>query len=189
MVITLYADRRTLDIADIAGRLAHALGPHVSPPGVVVATPRVNVHHPVAGITYAPIAPDGSPASVATELQRLAARYPVTLVAWTGAPNEQTLALCDASDRVLLVSDLSVPSIRATQRALKLCTSLGYGVDKVCVVLHGFAEDGPLAPADAAGALKREIFWVIPSEADGEVAREAAYDGLADRLRRTTSPP
>ena len=182
MVITLYADRRTLNIADIAGRLARALAPRIPAPGVVVATPRRRVRDPVAGVAYAPLAPEGTPTEVAEDLQQLASQYGVTLVAWSGAPNEQALAVCDASDRVLLVSDLSVPSIRATQRALKLCTSLGYGREKVCVVLQAPAGDGALAPDDAAEALKREIFWVIPGDGDGEGARSAAYDGLADRL-------
>jgi len=182
MVILLYADRRTLDIADIAGRLALALAPRVPDPGVVVATPRALASQVRDGVSHVVIADDGSPADVTLSLQQLVARYPMIVVAWSGAPDEHVLAACDASDRVLVVSDPSVASLRATQRALKLCTSLGYGIDKVQVVLHGFADDAPFAPAEAAGVLRRDIFWVLPGAAAGQGARSASYVGLADRL-------
>ena len=183
MVITLYADRRTLDIADIAGRLARALAPRFPAPGAVVATTTPgggHAHHRLDGVPYAAFPPGATPAEIVSDLHRLAAQYPVTLVAWSGAPTEQALAACDSSQRVILVSDPSVASIRATQRALKLCSSLGYDAGKVCVVLHGFDADGALGPRDAAGVLKREIFWVLPGTRDGE--RDAAFEGLADRL-------
>jgi hypothetical protein len=54
-------------------------------------------------------------------------------------------------------------------------------MEKVSVVLHGFSDDAPVAPADAASALKREIFWVIPdTPADG--SRDQAFVQLAERL-------
>ncbi|MEO6445613.1 MAG: hypothetical protein ABIZ91_08250 [Gemmatimonadaceae bacterium] len=115
-------------------------------------------------------------------LARTSRRQPLTLVALCGAPNEQVLAAFDASDRVLLLCDPSVASIRGTQRTLKLCGSLGYGIEKTAVVLHDFPDDGPLSPADAAAALRREILWAIPARAAGQAAREAAFAALAARL-------
>lgn len=186
MVILLYADRRTLDIADIAGRLALALAPRIPDPGVVVATPRALASQVRDGVSHVVIADDGSPAGVTQSLQQLEAQYPMIVVAWSGAPDEHVLAACDVSHRVLVVSDPSVASLRATQRALKLCTSLGYGIDKVLVVLHGFADDAPLAPAEAAGVLRREIFWVLPGAAAAASVRNASYAGLASRLSART---
>ncbi len=182
MVILLYADRRTLDIADIAGRLALALAPRVPDPGVVVATPRALASPVRDGVPHVVIPDDGAPAGVTQSLQQLMAQYPMIVVAWLGAPDEHVLAACDVSDRVLLLSDPSVASLRATQRALKLCTSLGYGIDKVRVVLHGFADDATFAPAEAAGVLRREIYWVLPGAAAGHDARSSSYAGLAERL-------
>ncbi|MBK6307425.1 MAG: hypothetical protein IPK33_12245 [Gemmatimonadetes bacterium] len=186
MVITLFADRRTLDIADIAGRLALALAPRVPSPGVVVATPRALAQQLSDDVSRVIIADGGRPAEVTQALQQLVTQYPVILVAWSGAPDEQMLAACDASDRVLIVSDPSVASLRATQRALKLCTSLGYGIDKVSVVLHGFADDAPLAPGEAAGVLRREIFWVLPGGGAAGEVRRSSYAGLAERLSART---
>ncbi|MCC6931054.1 MAG: hypothetical protein IT359_18830 [Gemmatimonadaceae bacterium] len=183
MVITLYADRRTLDIADIAGRLARALASRLPAPGAVVATTKPGggeARLRLGGVPHASFPPGATPAEIVVALQRLAAQYPATIVAWSGAPTEQALAACDSSQRVLLVSDPSVASIRGTQRALKLCSSLGYDAGKVGVVLHGFDADAPLGPRDAADVLKREIFWILPGERDRE--RDKAFEGLAERL-------
>lgn len=185
MVITLYADRRSPDIADIAGRLAQALEVRVRPREVVVATPRALAPAVRTGVAHAPLNDPSSPGTIGGTLRALSQRYAVTLVAVAGAPDEQVLAACDSSDLVLVVSEPSVASLRATQRTLKLCSSLGYGLDKVAVVLHGVADDAPLAPADAALALKRDIFWVIPGEGSDDAERTGAFDGLAERL--TTS--
>ena len=105
------------------------------------------------------------------------------VVALSGAPSEQALAAFDASDRVLLVSDPSVASIRGTQRALKLCGSLGYGADKTAIVLHDFDEHAPLAPADAAVAFKREIYFTLSAPS---AAGDDSYSRLAGRLMART---
>ena len=115
-------------------------------------------------------------------LLRLGGGYAATIVAVSGALREQVLASFDVAQRVLLVSDPSVYSLRATQRALRLCATLGYPPDKTAVLLHGFALDGPLDPADVAAALKHDPFWSLPAEAEGEEARQLAYAQLARRL-------
>lgn len=182
MVITLYADRRFPEIADIGGHLACALASRDTALRVAL----------LASARPVDMAPDDSgrvtvfdvdPSSdVGVHLRNLTPHFAVTVVALGGAPNEQVLAALDASHRVLLVSDPSVASLRATQRTLKLCASLGYGREKVAIVLHGFADDSALAPGEAATALKREVFGVIPGPAADTARRKSSYLRLADRL-------
>ncbi len=182
MVITLYADRRSPDIADIAGQLASAIALRdMALPVALLASP--------GPIDMAPdetgrvaVLEAGISGDVGAFLRGLASRYAVTVVALGGAPNEQVLAALDASQRVLLVSDPSVASLRATQRTLKLCASLGYGSDKVAILLHGFADDTAIVPAEAAVVLKREIFGVIPGQSADDSRRHASYLALAERL-------
>jgi hypothetical protein len=185
MVIMLVTDRRTSLLADVALRLAEgfamAIAPDASPRQVGLVLPRALRARVGTGVDLVSLPERASAAEVRAALRSVAARHQVTVVAWGGMPTEQALAICDASDRVLVLSRASVPSLRGAQRLLKLCASLGYGMEKVSVVLHGFSDDAPVAPADAASALKREIFWVIPdTPADG--SRDQAFVQLAERL-------
>ncbi len=182
MVITAYADRRTPAVVDIAGRLAHAFGLVVGHQSVMLLAPATTGEAGHASVRRSDELRARPSHDVAPLLRDLSNRYAITVVAISGAPNERVLAAFDASDRVLLLSEPSVAAIRSTQRALRLCTSLGYGLDKTAIVLHGVGDDAPLAPPEAAAALKRDIFWVIPGAVAGDVARDEAFARLAARL-------
>jgi Flp pilus assembly CpaE family ATPase len=182
MVITLYADRRFHDIADLAEGLAHAMASHEVAVRVAVSAAPQHGDGAPATTTHVDVLPPGNPGEVSRYLDSLSPRVQVTLVALGGAPNEQVLATLDASDRVLLVSDPTVTSLRATQRALRLCASLGYGSEKVSVLLHGFTDETPIVPAEAAAILKRDILGVIPGPGSDPVARASAFRQLAERL-------
>ncbi len=182
MVITLYADRRFHDVADLAGGLASAMASRdVAVRVAVIAAPQ-HGDGSAPSVGQFDVLPSGSPGDVSRYLAALSPHFQVTLVALGGAPNEQVLATLDASDRVLLVSDPTVTSLRATQRALRLCVSLGYGSEKVSVLLHGFTDETPLVPAEAAAVLKREILGVIPGPGSDAAARERAFHHVAERL-------
>jgi hypothetical protein len=186
LVITLVSDRRTALLADVALRLAEAfamaVAPDASPREIGLVLPRTLRARGRTDVDVVTLPERAAGAEVGAALRAVAARHLVTVVAWGGMPTEQALAICDASDRVLVLSHASVPSLRGAQRLLKLCSSLGYGMEKVAVVLHGFSDDAPVAPADAANALKREIFWVIPDGASDDDVRTRAFVALAERL-------
>ena len=117
--------------------------------------------------------------------------------------NERTLAALDAADRLLLVTDPTVSSIRGTQRILRLCRRLNYPDEKLCVVVNRYDSAIGVSAADVVAALKRELYWKIPdlpaeprgrrngSESGaappgaGAVPSELAgvYLGLAEKLR------
>lgn len=185
MVITLYADRRFHDVADLAGGLARAMAFHEVAVRVAVIAAPLHGDGAAAGTGHVDVLPPGNPGEVSRYLSSLSPQYQVTLVALGGAPNEQVLATLDASDRVLLVSDPTVTSLRATQRALRLCGSLGYGSDKVSVLLHGFSDETSIVPAEAAAVLKRDILGVIPGPGSDPVARASAFRHVAERLTAT----
>jgi hypothetical protein len=186
MVITIATDRRTPLLADVAVRLAEAMAltvvPDASPREIGLVLPRILRARVRTDVDVVALPERAVAAEVAAALRAITARHRVTVVAWGGMPTEQALAICDASDRVLVLSQCSVSSLRGAQRLLKLCASLGYGMEKVAVVLHGFSDDAPVAPTDAANALKREIVGVIPDSAAGESGRARAFEGLAQRL-------
>jgi len=77
---------------------------------------------------------------------------------------ERTVAAMDAADRIILVTQLTIPGIRSTQRSLTLFRRLGYVEDKVCVVVSRHQPGDILSPDDAAKALGTEIFWKLPND-------------------------
>lgn len=182
MVITLYADRRFHDIADLARGLAQAMASHDVAVRVAVIAATQHGEAAPALTGQVDVLSPGNPGEVSRYLSSFSPHFKVTLVALGGAPNEHVLATLDASDRVLLVSDPTVTSLRATQRALRLCGSLGYGSEKVSILLHGFTDETPIVPAEAAAVLKRDILGVIPGPGSDPVARASAFRNVADRL-------
>jgi len=118
----------------------------------------------------------GDAKSVTVALDAIRARFPVSIVELEHQVNERTLAAFDAADRIVIVTEGSVPTLRGTQRVLRLCRRLNYPDEKMCVVVNHADAPGSLAVADISVALKREVFWKI-----GE-AEVLDLTGLAQKL-------
>jgi len=118
----------------------------------------------------------GDAKSVIVALDAIRARFPVSIVELEHQVNERTLAAFDAADRIVIVTEGLVPTLRGTQRVLRLCRRLNYPDEKMCVVVNRSDAAGSLAVADISVALKREVFWKI-GEAD-----TLDLAGLAERL-------
>lgn len=181
MVLTVYADRRSSEVGDIGHRLAEALTVLVTPSDVALLGPHSSRAH-VRGVRRSTL-DDVSHAGVIEKWLASDGRAcAVAVVALAGPPAEHVIAAFDASDRVLLLGDPSVSSMRGMQRTLKLFHSLGYSIARSAVVLYDFGDDAPLAPDDASHALKREIFWTLPGLSAPAAEQDHAYAGLAARL-------
>ena len=118
----------------------------------------------------------GDAKSVTGALEAIRERFPVSVADLEHQVNERTLAAFDAADRIVLVTEGSVPSLRGTQRVLRLCQRLNYPDEKMCVILNRYDAPGSLGVADVAAALKREVFWKIPDALRTDLA------GLAQKL-------
>ena len=118
----------------------------------------------------------GDAKSVIVALDAIRGRFPVSVVELEHQVNERTLAAFDAADRIVIVTEGSVPTLRGTQRVLRLCRRLNYPDEKMCVVVNRSDAPGSLAAADIAVALKREVVW--------KIGLADAFDlgGLAERL-------
>ena len=119
--------------------------------------------------------------------------------------SERTLAAFDAADRVVIVTQLSVPALRSTKRTLELCERLGYADSKLFVVVNRFASNDVVSLADAKDVLGRDVFWKIPNdyraftdaltrgrpvaEGDGSSALAKSFVQLAAKLGGTSRPP
>lgn len=114
--------------------------------------------------------------SVNLTLDTLRAGFSVTVAELEHQVNERTLAAFDASDRIVMVAEGSVPSLRGTQRVLRLCHRLNYPDEKMCVVVNRYDAAGAIPVADIASILKREVFWKIA------VGEPVDARGLAEKL-------
>ena len=118
--------------------------------------------------------PDAKAVSVALDAMR--ARFGVIVADLEHQVNERTLAAFDAADRIVMVTQGSVPALRGTQRVLRLCRRLNYPDEKMCVVVNCYDAPGSIPVVDIASILKREVFWRVAS------GKSIDTSGLAEKL-------
>lgn len=102
--------------------------------------------------------------TVTTIIDHLRAHFAFTVLDCEHHISERTLAALDAADRVLLNTQMTVPALRAAQRALSIFQRLGYPDDKVCIVVNRFQANDVLSTTDAVAVLKRDVFWKLPND-------------------------
>lgn len=78
--------------------------------------------------------------------------------------NDRTLAALDAADRILLLTELKVPALRAAQRTLGIFRRLGYPNEKLCVVVNRLQSGDVVSATEASQVLKADIFFKLPNE-------------------------
>lgn len=78
--------------------------------------------------------------------------------------DERSLAVMDMADMIMLVGVLTVPAIHNIQKSLGVFHDLGYGKDKVKLLInrHGANEDIKIDYAE--DALSYPITWMIPND-------------------------
>ncbi len=111
-------------------------------------------------------------AEVQTALNLLRTQFRYTLIDTSRVIGGATLAAFEHSDRVLLITDLSVPGIRAARRVLELLMRLGLSRDRVELLVTQ-AIPGPIPLAEAGRAIGREPFFVIPRDEAAAAAMNA----------------
>jgi pilus assembly protein CpaE len=102
--------------------------------------------------------------AVGSIIEQLRAHFALTVIDCEHALTGRTLAALDAADRVILVTQLTVPALRSTQRTLALCRRLGYTDQKLCVVVNRFQSGEVLSVRDATDLLKIDLFWKLPND-------------------------
>ncbi|MBA3341784.1 MAG: P-loop NTPase [Gemmatimonadaceae bacterium] len=103
-------------------------------------------------------------AAVGSILNLLRAHFGVTVVDCDHHLSEATLAALDAADRIVLVTQLSVPALRSTQRSLAVCRRLGYDDAKLCIVVNRYQSGDVLPVSDAEDLLRCPIYWKLPND-------------------------
>jgi pilus assembly protein CpaE len=122
-----------------------------------------------------PLAPAiGDAKAVTVAFDAIRARFSMSVAELEHHMTERTLAAFDGADRIVLVTEGSVPSLRGMKRVLQLCRRLNYPDEKMCVVLNRFDTPGAISAADVSATLRREIYWKVPASQPVDVAGLAA---------------
>ncbi len=109
--------------------------------------------------------PGASDGSAIEELFRLLTRQYEYLVVDAGSQiNSCTVAALYAADRMFLIANPDVPSVRNGQRLLERVRELGASGDRVRVLLNRAAEPYPIPPKQIETALGHPIHHMFPSD-------------------------
>jgi len=92
-----------------------------------------------------------------------AAHYDFVVVDAGRALDALSLRAMDASDTVYAVIQLSLPFVRDGKRLLRALAGLGYGKDKVKLLVNRLDRRSALTPEQVSSALKHEVARSIPN--------------------------
>ena len=107
-------------------------------------------------------------------LQLLRTQFSHTVVDTARTVNGPMLAAFEQSDHILILTDLSVPGVRAARRMIELLLRLNVSAQLIQPVFSHVIP-GPVTPQDAVRAIGKEPFLVIPR--DDAAASGAMNDG------------
>jgi pilus assembly protein CpaE len=127
-------------------------------------------------------------ATSATLIAELKRHFAYTVLDCEHYVTDRTLAALDAADKIILVTQLNVAALRGTQRTISLCQRLGYGEEKLAVVVNRHQSSEVLTPSDASTLLNLPIFHLLPNDfrtSDGAVSKGIPV-GRYDRTARLT---
>lgn len=78
--------------------------------------------------------------------------------------NDRSLAVLDAADRVVLVTQLGLAPLRSAQRSLTLFERLGYPPERILVVANRYQSNDVLSLEDAEQALEHPVAATLPND-------------------------
>jgi pilus assembly protein CpaE len=111
-------------------------------------------------------------ATASAIINHLRSNFPMTVIDCEHQISDRTLASLDAADKIVLVTQLNVPSLRSTKRTIELFDRLGYEEPKVLIVVNRHHSADLVSLGDAREVLGRDIYWKVPND----------YRGFADAI-------
>jgi pilus assembly protein CpaE len=80
--------------------------------------------------------------------------------------NSCSIEVFNASEKVFVLTDLSVPAIRNCSRLIDLMKKRGIPADKVEIAVTRFIKGKNLAVSEIEETLKKRIYWLFPNDFD-----------------------
>jgi pilus assembly protein CpaE len=78
--------------------------------------------------------------------------------------NDCSLEAFNQSDKVFVVTDMSVPSIRNTVRLCKLIRKFGISLEKIEIIINRFIKGGALSLAEIEKNFDKPVYWLVPND-------------------------
>lgn len=78
--------------------------------------------------------------------------------------NDCSVEAFKLSDKVFVITDMSMPSIRNTVRLCKLLRKLGISPDKIEIVINRYIKGGALSLAEIEKNFDKPVYWLLPSD-------------------------
>lgn len=107
--------------------------------------------------------------------------YDFVIIDTSSSLNDVNLAMLDVADRIILVTQQNLPSLKNVSRFYDLSDGLDYASDKIMLVVNHGSNKLNISVKDIIDSLKRQIVSVIPED-------ESAYSA-ADQGKPLVSGP
>jgi pilus assembly protein CpaE len=158
--VLLNLNPRNKSIADLAGELA---ADEVESLDTFMIT-----HSSGVRVLLAPPSPEQAeligPAAVRKVLQRLRTDHDLVVVDCPSSFNESTLAVLDEADLILTLLTLEITSVKNMRLFLEVCEQLGYGPEKIRLVLNRADSTLGIRVADVEHSIGRKVDHTIVSD-------------------------
>jgi pilus assembly protein CpaE len=158
--VLLNLNPRNKSIADLAGELQ---ADEVESLDTFMIT-----HSSGVRVLLAPPSPEQAeligPAAVRRVLQRLRRDHDLVVVDCPSSFNEATLAVLDEADLILTLLTLEITSVKNMRLFLEVCEQLGYGPDKIRLVLNRADSTLGIRVADVEHSIGRKVDHTIVSD-------------------------
>lgn len=101
---------------------------------------------------------------VTSILRSLMPSFDFTIIDCEHSLTERTLAALDMADTIVLPIQLTVPAVRSLQRTLGIFTRLGYGQDKLALVVNRADSKSDLTVSDLEKVIRLPVVGRIPND-------------------------
>jgi pilus assembly protein CpaE len=78
--------------------------------------------------------------------------------------NDCSVEAFKQSDKVFVVTDMSVPSIRNTVRLCKLIRKFGVSLEKIEIIINRYIKGGALSLGEIEKNFDKPVYWLIPND-------------------------
>jgi len=75
-----------------------------------------------------------------------------------------TVEALKASEKIFVITDLSVPAVRNTARLCKLVEKMGINPTRLHITVNRYIKGGTLSIEEVEKSLNRRIFWLFPND-------------------------
>jgi len=104
-----------------------------------------------------------SPSQINQILGHLQSMFSYVIVDTPHIFDSKTLEAFQLSDHIIIVTVPSIPALRATKKSLDAFRDLGYGPDKVKVIVNRATKKDKISTGEIKKTIHYQVSWVIPN--------------------------